>query len=247
MLINKVTAAYYAVVLSGILMVTTFAYSVILVPTWNFIATLPGIVKNATSGLLTASPTPIPPPKPSTTNRQTPVPTPPPPAPVIAAGREPTPANCGRIIKQIKSGNYVPVPAECEPAYQVFKEQEQTALQGQKQREEAHQRELDRAGRDKENEQKAELERQRSDERQRNDEQQRQAAEQNRTAAFERERRQQEAEERRRQEARDDAARREAKQAAEQREAQRRREQQQRNDALIKFGSDLKRVFKKNR
>jgi membrane protein involved in colicin uptake len=225
-------------------MITTFVYSVILVPAWNWVGTLPGAIKSATSGTFASK---VKPSKPAANNYQ--------PAQTqtvlaTAAGspeKTPKPANCGQIIKQIKAGKSVGLPAECEQSYQVVKEQEQAKLEEQRQKEESRQKELDREKAERENAQRLELERQRDLDRQREADRKQQETEQTRAANAERERQRQEAEDRRRQEARDESARKDAQRAAEQRERTRQQEVQKRNDAIIKFGTDLKKIFKKNR
>ncbi len=223
-------------------MVMTFAYSVILIPAWNWVSTVPRAISKTTSGWFS-----------SNTNRakspagnnqsnsfQTPMPV------IVSATKTPKLADCEKIIKQIKAGKYIALPPECEQTYQAVKQQEQIKLEEQKQKEEARRRDEDRAGQERENQQRLELERQRDIDRQSELARQRQEAEQLRAANAERERQRQEAEDRRRQEVRDESARREARQAAEERERTRQREQQKRNEAIIKFGTDLKKIFRKN-
>lgn len=238
------TLFFYGAILAGVLTVTTFAYSVILVPVWNWVSSVPIAIKSATSGMSTSN---SPAPRPFVNNSQqivaanTPAPV------VVTPEKTPKPPDCGKIVKQIKAGNPVSLPQECEQTYQALKEQEQAKLETQRQHEEARQRELDRQQAERENQQKLDFERERAAERERQAERQRQEAEQARAANLERERLRQEAEDRRRQEVRDESVRREAQRAAEERERTRQREQQKRNEAIIKFGTDLKRIFKKNR
>jgi hypothetical protein len=241
---DKMTLCFYGVVLTATLMITTFVYSVILVPAWNWVGTLPGAIKGSTSGAFASNVKPSKSPGNNYQPAQTQT------ALATAASspeKTPKPANCGQIIKQIKAGKSVGLPAECEQSYQVVKEQEQAKLEEQRQREESRQKGLDREKAERENAERLELERRRDLDRQLEQERQRQEAEQTRAAAAERAQRQQEAEDRRRQEAREESARKEAQRAAEQRERTRQQEVQKRNDAIIKFGTDLKKIFKKNR
>lgn len=244
MSINRITLSYYGAVLAGVLTATTFAYSVIFVPVRGWVSTVPDAIKGAGSGIFASkSPTPRPV---AGGNRQITATTTS--APVaIAPEKTPKPPDCGQIIKQLKAGKAVSLPAECEQSYRVFREQEQAKLEAQRQQEEARQRDLDRQRAERENQRQIEYESERAAERVRQAERQRQEAEQTRAANLERERLRQEVEDRRRQEAREETARREAQRAAEERERTRRREQQKRNEAIIKFGTDLKKIFKKNR
>jgi flagellar biosynthesis GTPase FlhF len=237
------TLYFYAAVLAGALTVVTFVFSVILVPVWNWVSTVPGAVKSAATGMFTSN---SPAPKPLVNNnRQIAATTPP--APIaVAPEKTPKPADCGRITKQLKAGKPTALPQECEQTYQVFREQEQARLEVQRQQEEVRTRELDRERAETENRQRIEYERERAAERERQAERQRQEAEQARAAGFERERLRQEAEDRRRQEARDESARRDAQRAAEERERNRQREQQKRNEAIIKLGTDIRKIFKRN-
>lgn len=233
---------FWAACLAGVLAVTAFVFSVILVPAWNWVSTFPAAIGKTASGVFAASsPTPrtvannnqqI-----ASTATQAPV--------IITTEKTPKPADCGQIIKQIKAGKAVGLPAECEQTYQAFKDHEQAKLEEGRIKEEARQRELDREKEERENGQKLEFERQQEIARQQEQERQKQEAEQTKAAAFEKERLRQEADRQRRQEAREEADRREARAAAQEREKERQREQQKRNEAIIKLGKDLKSIFKK--
>jgi DNA repair exonuclease SbcCD nuclease subunit len=240
---DKMTLYFYGACLAGILAVTTFLFSVILVPAWNWGSTVPAAIGSSVSGIFGSNSAT---PKPSPSSRQAAATSAI--APVVTyQEKSAKPADCGQIVKQIKAGKAVNLPQECEQTYQAAKDREQAKLEEQRLKEESRQKELDRAKAERENAQRLELERQRDLDRQREQERQRQEAEQTRAAAAERAQRQQEAEDRRRQEAREESARKDAQRAAEQRERTRQQEVQKRNDAIIKFGTDLKKIFKKNR
>jgi hypothetical protein len=240
---NRVTLTYYGMVLSGILAVTTFAYSVVLVPTWCWVSTLPSAGKDYISSNTSSSNS-------SANNYQSdairtnaPI--------IISQEKSSKPVNCGKIIKQIKAGKSVSLPPECEQSYQVVKDQKQAELQAkleeQKQKEEFRQRDLDRGKQERENQQKLDFERQKEATRQQEQERYRQQAEQTRAAQLERDRLRQEADARRRQEANDEYARQQAKREAQQRERDRQREDQKKNEAIIRLGKEIKGIFKKNR
>lgn len=236
------TLYFYAACLAGILMVTSFVFSVILVPAWNWVSTVPAAIGKTASGIFAAS---SPTPKPIAGNNQQIASTATPAAVIITTEKTPKPADCERVIKQLKAGKAVSLPPECEQTYQAFKDREQAKLEEARLKEEARQRELDREKEERENGQKLEFEREQELAREREKERQRQEAEQARAASIEREQKQREADDRRRQEAREDAARREARSAAEERERTRQREQQKRNEAIIQAGKEIKKIFKK--
>ncbi len=242
---NKMTIYFYGAAAAGVLTVTMFVYSVILVPVWNWVSEIPGAVSREASGWFSSKPGQT---NPAVKNNQANPPPMPPPPVVVSPEKAVKPANCDRIINQIKSGKYVNLPPECEQSYQAFKNQEQAKLEAEKQKEEFRQRDLEREKQERENQQKLELERQKEAARQQEQERRRQEAEQMRAAQQERERERQEAENRRRQETRDEAERMRAQRTAEQRERERQREAQKRTDAIIKFGNDIgRKILKRNR
>ena len=236
MSISKANLYFYAAALAGVLTVTTFAYSAVLVPVWNWVSELPVKMKSsfpASSANTQNSPVRDYQPSQSYTT--------------ISEDQQPVaqkdaakPANCGKIIKQIKAGKAVSMPNECQEAYRIIKDQEQAKLDREREKEEYRQRELDREARERENQQRLEFERQREIEKRQQEE------ERARAASEERERQRQEAEDRR-QRQQDAADRREAKREADRRERESERQTQKRNDALIKLGNDIrKKIFKRN-
>jgi septal ring factor EnvC (AmiA/AmiB activator) len=240
MSIDKTTLYLYGAVLAGILTVTTFAYSMVLVPAWSWVSTLPSTAKGYFSSKTTPSNS-------SANNYQTGVARTAAPL-IVSPEKTPKPVNCGKIIKQIKTGRSVGLPPECEQTYQAFKDQEQAKLEAEKQKEEFRQRDLEREKQERENQQKLEFERQKEAGRQQEQERRRQEAEQLRAAQQEREQLRQEAENRRRQEAKDEGERMRAQRTAEQRERERQRQAQKRTDAIIKFGNDIgRKILKRNR
>ncbi|MDQ3130512.1 MAG: hypothetical protein M3Q99_07105 [Acidobacteriota bacterium] len=160
---QKMTLYFYAAALAGILMLVTFTYSVILVPVWNWVGTIPAAVSKTTSGWFSAKPATNPPAKnqpPNSYRTDAPV--------MTSQEKPPKPVNCALVIKQIKSGKVVTLPPECEQTYEAVR--------------------------------------------------------------------------------REESDRRQAQREASQREQQRQRETQKRNDALIRFGTDLgKKIFKRNK
>ncbi len=126
---DRMTLFFYGAVLAGVLTVTTFIFSVMLVPAWNWVGTVPGAIKNATAGMFTSkSPTPQPF---VGTNRQIAVVNTPAPV-IIAPGKTTKPPDCGQTIKQLKAGHPVSLPAECEQTYRAFREQEQARLEARR-------------------------------------------------------------------------------------------------------------------
>ena len=243
---QKMTLYFYAAALAGILMLVTFTYSVILVPAWNWVSTIPAAVSKTTSGWFSAKPATNPPAKNQPPN------SPRTDAHVMTSEKPPKPINCALVIKQIKSGKTVTLPPECEQTYEAVRQNEQAEQQRQseqqKLKEEARQRELDRQTQERQTEQQIAFEREREQQRLQEHERQRQIAEQERAANFERQRQRQESDDLRRREEREEADRRQAQREASQREQQRQRDVQKRNDALIRLGNDIRnKIFKKNR
>jgi hypothetical protein len=242
---NKTTLYFYGALLAGTLTVTMFAYTVILVPVWNWVSTIPGSVAHATSGWFSS--------KPATNSQRTHQQPAAAQVPEMASGewKTPKPANCDKIIKQIKAGKYVELPEECRTAYDISRQQdeerERARQEAARQKETDQQREYERQRAEQEHRQQLEAAQQREAAEQREREQRQREVEQMRAANLERDQERQEAEDRRRREEREDADRRQAQRAAEQREQHRQREAQKRNDAIIKLGKSIgDKIFKKN-
>jgi hypothetical protein len=236
MSINKTNLYLYGAALAGVLTVTMFLYSVILVPVWNWVSEIPGAVSRTTSGWFSSKPGQTNPA--IKTNQSYSIP---PPAPVtVSPEKPPKPTDCDRIIKQLKAGKYVPLPPECEQTYQLVKQREQDAQKEKARQDELQQRDLDREKAEREGQARLQFESEREREKQ-------QEQERLRAANLERQRMQQEAEDRRRQERSEETDRQQAQRAAEERERVRQREAQKRNEAIIKLGGDIRKIFKKNR
>lgn len=234
----KISLYFYGAILFGVLMIASFAYSAVISPVWKWVSELPAKIK---------SERPAPSAYANTQNSSAPdnyqssnaYPAQKDP-PVVAEKDAAKPANCDKVIKQIKAGKAVGLPSECQEAYRIFKDQEQAKLDREREKEEYRQREADRAAKERENQQRLEYERQQEIERKQQEE------ERARVANEERERRRQEADERRRQQ-QGEADRSAAQRETERQNRARERETQKRNDALIKLGTDIgKRIFKRN-
>lgn len=241
---NKTTLYFYGALLAGALTIVMFAYTVILVPVWNWVSTIPGSVASATSGWFSSKPAAN-----SQTGIQQPAAAR---SPEMAAqAKTPKPANCDRIVNQIRTGKYVELPEECRTAYEISRQQDEERnrqrQEAEQQKAAARQREYESQRAEQEHHQQLETARQREAEREREQERRREEAEQTRAANLERERQRQQDEDRRRQDEREEYDRRQAQRAAEQREQHRQREAQKRNDAIIKLGKSIgDKIFKKN-
>lgn len=228
---DRITLWRYAAVVCGVLTAVTFAYSVVLVPGWNWMKTIPDSFRSTPRVSSTASSNTANTRRGSPSGASTPA--------AYLPDKPDKPVNCGRIIKQIKSGQSVSLPAECEQTYQAVKDQERAKFEREKLQADERQRELDRERIERENSERIEFARQQELERRQRE------VEQQQLAQAERERRQQ-AEENRREQQRQDSERQATARESERRQRERQRQEQKRNEAIIRLGIGIgNKIFKR--
>jgi hypothetical protein len=224
---GKAYLYFWGAIVSGALMVVMFTYTYAIEPVydrmakwWNTPKATPTYTSTpATASNMNAAPRSYYPPSTgSTTTVKAP--------------------NCGKIIKQLRAGKSVALPAECENSYKASQEAELARQQQKNENEAAQQRELDRQSAERQNQQRLDAEQQARNEQQYREDQQR------RDYQARQERENQQREERRREE-KAEADRQQARRDAERREQDRQRQQRERNDAIIRLGNDIKKIWKK--
>lgn len=147
---------------------------------------------------------------------------------------------CDQIIKKIKNGKNITIPTECETAYQLFQEQIQANSQIKEQKDLEKNLEIERQSAESQNQQRIE-----SDKRAQNEQWQREETARVHYELREKERQQAEADKLKEQQAENKRQR--AKEDAIAREEERQRKIQEKNNEIIRIGTDIKnKIIKKN-